>query len=69
MNGSIQQRYEGAVSEFQRFLDDLESRERKNAHKGIFARLLARFTARREKQTEKLREKQRRRAYEVRQDQ
>lgn len=69
MNGSIQQRYEGAVSEFQRFLDDLESRERKNAHKGFLARLMARFTARRERQTEELREKQRRRAYEVRKDQ
>lgn len=69
MNGSIQQRYEGAVSEFQRFLDDLESRERKNAHKGILARLLKGFLERREKQTEKLREKQRRRGHEVRKDQ
>lgn len=69
MRNGIQQRYEAAVNDFQRFLDCLTTQDRKRAHEGFFARLLARFTARREKQTEKLREKQRRRAYEVRKDQ
>lgn len=69
MRNDIQQRYEAAVNDFQRFLDDLEAQERKRAHKGLLTRLLRGFLERREKQTEKLREKQRRRAYEVRKDQ
>ena len=69
MRNGIQQRYEAAVNDFQRFLDDLEAQERKRAHKGLLTRLLRGFLERREKQTEKLREKQRRRAYEVRKDQ
>lgn len=69
MRNGIQQRYEAAVNDFQRFLDGLEAQERKRAHKGLLTRLLRGFLERREKQTEKLREKQRRRAYEVRKDQ
>ena len=69
MRNGIQQRYEAAVNDFQRFLDELNADERKRARRGFFARLLARFTARRERQTEDLREKQRRRAYEVRENQ
>ena len=69
MRNGIQQRYEASVSEFQRFLDDLAAQERKRANCGFFSRLLTRFSARRERQTEELREKQRRRAYEVRENQ
>lgn len=68
MSVNIQKNYNASVSEFQRFLDDLEAQERKRAQEGLVARLLARFLERRERKTEKLREKQRRRAYEVRKD-
>ena len=69
MRNGIQQRYEAAVNDFQRFLDELSADDRQRAGRGFLARLMARFTARRERQTEALREKQRRRAYEVRKDQ
>ena len=68
MSVNILKSYNASVSEFQRFLDDLEAQERKRAQEGLVARLLARFLKRRERKTEKLREKQRRRAYEVRKD-
>ena len=69
MRDGIQQRYEASVSAFQKFMEELEVRERKTAQKDFLARLLKGFVKRREAQTEKLREKQRRRAYEVRKDQ
>ena len=66
MSTDIQQRYNASVREFQRYLEELEAQDRKNAQKGLLTRLFARFTKRREQQMEKIKENQRRRAYEIR---